>query len=99
MKVFLTVLAITADIGAVMVVTLFYTSEISFFNLALGTVILGVMFLLNKLNVRRVLPYAVLGTGGVWLAFRLSGVHATIAVVHAAFAIPSTRSIDKQKYV
>ena len=99
LKVFLTVLAIIDDLGAVLVVAFFYTSEISIVNLLIGATILGVMFLMNKLGVRKVLPYAILGIGGLWLAFLLSGVHATIAAVLAAFAIPSDRSINKRKYI
>ncbi|WP_114750174.1 Na+/H+ antiporter NhaA [Pleomorphovibrio marinus] len=99
LKVFLTALAIIDDIGAVSVVALFYTSEISFSNLIIGGSILSVMFLLNKLGVRQVFIYAILGIGGVWLAFLLSGVHATIAAVLAAFAIPVNRSIDKENYL
>lgn len=99
LKVFLTALAIIDDIGAVSVVAIFYTSEISMMNLMIGASILALMFLLNKMGVRQVLLYAILGIGGVWLAFLLSGVHATIAAVLAAFAIPATRSIDKEKYL
>ncbi|MGF1638458.1 MAG: Na+/H+ antiporter NhaA [Cyclobacteriaceae bacterium] len=99
LKVFLTALAIIDDIGAVLVVALFYTSEISVANLATGAIILAVMFILNKIGVRSVLVYAILGIAGVWLACLLSGVHATIAAVLAAFAIPTTRSIDKEKYL
>ncbi|MCH8553707.1 MAG: Na+/H+ antiporter NhaA [Schleiferiaceae bacterium] len=99
LKVFLTALAIIDDIGAVSVVAFFYTEQISFVSLIIGGSILSVMFLLNKLGVRRVLIYAVLGIGGVWLAFLLSGVHATIAAVLAAFAIPATREIDKEAYL
>lgn len=98
LKVFLTVLAIIDDIGAVSVVAFFYTSEIYLSNLLLGCSILLVMFILNKSGVRDVLIYALLGIGGVWLAFLLSGVHATIAAVLAAFAIPANRTIDKAKY-
>nr|WP_316929071.1 Na+/H+ antiporter NhaA [Nitritalea halalkaliphila] len=99
LKVFLTALAIIDDIGAVLVVALFYTSEISMGNLAIGAGVLGLMALLNVLGVRSVLAYAVLGIGGVWLAFLLSGVHATIAAVLAAFVIPANRKINKANYL
>jgi len=99
LKVFLTALAIIDDIGAVCVVAFFYTSELSFSNLGVGMSILFVMYFLNKTGVRNVLIYALLGIGGVWLAFLLSGVHATIAAVLAAFAIPATRAIDKNNYI
>ncbi len=99
LKVFLTALAIIDDIGAVSVVAFFYTSEITFSSLLIGFFILSFMFLLNKFGVRNVLIYAVLGIGGVWLAFLLSGVHATIAAVLAAFSIPSNRAIDKQNFI
>ncbi|MGY6559591.1 MAG: Na+/H+ antiporter NhaA [Nitritalea sp.] len=99
LKVFLTALAIIDDIGAVLVVALFYTSEISMGNLAIGAGVLGLMAALNLLGVRNVLVYAALGIGGVWLAFLLSGVHATIAAVLAAFVIPANRKIDKAHYL
>ncbi|SNS65231.1 Na+:H+ antiporter, NhaA family [Belliella buryatensis] len=99
LKVFLTALAIIDDLGAVMIVALFYTSEISLVNLTIGAIILCMMFTLNKLGVRRVLIFALLGIGGVWLATLLSGVHATIAAVLAAFAIPADRRIDKTNYL
>ena len=99
LKVFLTALAIIDDLGAVLVVALFYTSEISMVNLSIGAIILGLMFTLNKIGVRRVLIYSILGIGGVWLATLLSGVHATIAAVLAAFVIPADRKINKKKYL
>lgn len=99
LKVFLTALAIIDDIGAVSVVALFYTNKITISNIVIGALILGLMFLLNRLKVRNVLIYAILGIGGAWLAILLSGVHATIAAVLAAFAIPSTRAIDKESFV
>lgn len=99
LKVFLTALAIFDDLGAVAVVALFYTSEISLWNLGIGASILGLMCLLNLLGVRRVLIFAFLGIGGVWLATLLSGVHATVAAVLAAFMIPADRAIDKVGYL
>lgn len=99
LKVFLTAMAIIDDIGAVSVVAFFYTSNISVMNIFIGIGILGMMFLLNKLGVRHVLLYATLGIGGVWLAFLLSGVHATIAAVLAAFAIPATKAINKDEFI
>jgi Na+:H+ antiporter, NhaA family len=99
LKVFLTALAIIDDLGAVLIVALFYTSEISLGNLAIGASILFLMFALNKLGVRRVLVYGILGIGGVWLATLLSGVHATVAAVLAAFAIPCDRRIHKENYL
>lgn len=99
LKVFLTALAIIDDLGAVLVVALFYTTDVSLVNLGIGAAILGLMFMLNKFGVRNVLIYGFLGIGGVWLAFLLSGVHATIAAVLAAFAIPANRAIDKESFV
>ncbi|MCH7403464.1 Na+/H+ antiporter NhaA [Belliella kenyensis] len=99
LKVFLTALAIIDDLGAVLVVAIFYTSEISTQNLLIAGLILGFMFLLSKLGVRRVLIFSILGIGGVWLATLLSGVHATIAAVVVAFVIPADRRINKARYI
>jgi len=99
LKVFLTALAIFDDLGAVLVVALFYTSEISLMNLSIGATILGLMLFLNLLGFRSVLVFAILGIGGVWLATLLSGVHATVAAVLAAFMIPADRRIDKAGYL
>ncbi|EOZ93259.1 Na+/H+ antiporter NhaA type [Indibacter alkaliphilus LW1] len=99
LKVFLTALAIIDDLGAVLIVAIFYTSEISLVNLTIGAIILALMFALNKMGIRRVLIFAILGIGGVWLATLLSGVHATVAAVLAAFAIPADRRIDKSNYL
>lgn len=95
LKIFLTALAIADDLGAVLVIAFFYTSEIHFTVLLIGAGILGVMILLNKLGVRNTVAYGILGIGGLWLAFMLSGVHATLAGVLAAFAIPARTKIKK----
>lgn len=95
LKVFLTALAIIDDLGAVLVIAFFYTSDISMINLAIGFVFLLTMYIGNKMGVRSILFYALLGIGGVWTAFLLSGVHATIASVLAAFMVPADVQIKE----
>lgn len=97
-KVFLTALAVVDDLGAVIVIALFYTSKISVFNLSLGLLFLAILFLGNYLKVRNTYFYAVFGIGGLWVAFLLSGVHSTIAGVLAAFTIPMRTSIDEMAF-
>ena len=89
LKVFLTALAIADDLMAVLVIAFFYTSTISWISLVVGALFLGLLMLANWAGVRHLLVYSVLGIGGVWLAFLLSGVHATIAGVLAAATIPA----------
>src|SRR5690606_11489105 len=98
LKVFLTALAIVDDLGAVLVIAFFYTSDISILNLLLGFAFLLLMFAGNKLGVRSILFYAIVGIAGVWTTFLLSGVHATIAAVLAAFMIPANVKISEGTY-
>jgi NhaA family Na+:H+ antiporter len=98
LKVFLTALAIVDDLGAVLVIALFYTSEISLAALGAGGVFLLLMLLANLSGIRNPLVYWLLG-GAVWLAFLLSGVHATIAGVLGAMMIPARSLIDEKKFV
>jgi Na+:H+ antiporter, NhaA family len=99
LKVFLTAVAIVDDLGAVLVIAIFYTSEISMNNLALGAFFLLVLFVANRLGVRNTIFYAVMGIGGLWLAILLSGVHATIAAVLAAFTIPTSKRVNTSLFL
>lgn len=99
LRVFLTALAIADDLGAVLVIAFFYTSKVSVASLLWGLGFIGVLLLGNYLGIRRTLFYAVIGIGGVWLAFLMSGIHATIAGVLAAMTIPARRYIDENKFV
>lgn len=98
-KVFLTTLAIVDDLGAVVVIALFYTSEISLVNLGVGVAFLALMLSANKLGVKNVVFYGIIGIGGVWTAFLMSGIHATIAAVLAAFAIPADARLPEAEYL
>lgn len=95
LKVFLTALAIADDLGAVLVIAFFYTSDISFASLGTGAAFIAVLVAGNLLGVRNTLFYGIIGIGGLWLAFLMSGVHATIAGVLAAWTIPARTKIDE----
>jgi NhaA family Na+:H+ antiporter len=99
LKVFLTALAIADDHGAVLVIAFFYTSDINFISLFTGSIFMAAMIISNILGVRSVLWYGILGIGGLWLAFLMSGVHATIAAVLAAFTIPADVKTDEVTFI
>jgi len=94
LKIFLTALAIADDLGAVLVIAFFYTSQISYISLMIGAAFLVILYTANRIGVRSPAFYSIIGVGGVWLAFLLSGVHATIAGVLAALTIPANVKND-----
>jgi NhaA family Na+:H+ antiporter len=98
LKVFFTALAIADDLGAVLVIALFYSQEIHLMGLAAGGIILLALVGLNTIGVRRPLPYVLLGIG-LWLAFLESGLHPTIAGVLLAFTIPARTQARPQAFL
>ena len=86
-KVFLTALAIIDDIGAIMVIALFYTKTVLFSYLLIALAILTGLFILNRLKVCQLVFYILPGIV-MWYCFLKSGVHATIAGVLLAFVVP-----------
>jgi NhaA family Na+:H+ antiporter len=87
LKIFLTALAVIDDLGAILVIALFYTQTIAFFNLLMAFGIMALLFILNRRKVHNLIPYLI---GGVlmWYFMLNSGVHATITGVLLAFVIP-----------
>ncbi|MFN5202846.1 MAG: Na+/H+ antiporter NhaA, partial [Gemmatimonas sp.] len=88
LRIFLAALAIADDIGAVLVIAVFYTPSVATLALAAIVIIMLVLFWLNKRQVHAVWPY-LLGGLLLWIAVYKSGVHASIAGVLLAFTIPS----------
>lgn len=97
LKVFLAALAIVDDIGAVLVIAIFYTSSISVVALAWAGFFLFLLFVANRLQINYPLIYLLIGIG-LWFAFMASGVHSTIAGVLSAFMIPASSVIDKRTF-
>jgi len=98
LKVFLTALAIVDDLGAILVIALFYTGDVTAAWLGVGAVALAGLVALNAGGVRHGVPYGVLGVL-LWFAFLQSGVHATVAGVLSAATIPATARIDGLEFL
>ncbi|CAM4006287.1 Na+/H+ antiporter NhaA [Flavobacterium sinopsychrotolerans] len=87
LKVFLTALAVIDDLGAILVIAIFYTDTIAYLNLFIAFAIMGGLFILNRRKVHSLIPYLI-GGAAMWYFMLNSGVHATITGVLLAFVIP-----------
>lgn len=87
LKVFLLALAIIDDLGAVIIIALFYTTDLSVTALIVGFISTAVLFFLHSRKVTSITPYLIIGAI-LWFAVLKSGVHATLAGVVVGFAIP-----------
>jgi NhaA family Na+:H+ antiporter len=87
LKVFLLALAIIDDLGAIVIIAIFYTTDLSVLSLSLAGIGALVLLLLNRLRVERITPYVLVGMF-IWVCVLKSGVHATLAGVAVAFFIP-----------
>ncbi len=94
LKMLLTAVAVLDDLGAIVIIALFYTHELSTVSLVIAGVALAILFALNRAGVTRLSPYLVLGVV-LWLAVLKSGVHATLAGVALGMAIPLRGARDR----
>ncbi|HXS56382.1 MAG TPA: Na+/H+ antiporter NhaA, partial [Hanamia sp.] len=94
LKILLTAIAVIDDLGAIIVIAIFYTTSLSLVNLLVVLVIFGALLLLNKLKVTNLIPY-LLGGVIMWYFMLQSGVHATLAGILLAFTIPFGKGAEQ----
>ncbi|MBN3035934.1 MAG: Na+/H+ antiporter NhaA [Bacteroidales bacterium] len=99
LKIFLTALAIADDLGAIMIIAVFYTESINLMELLNAGIFLSVLIIANRLGVRRTTFYALVGGLGVWMSFLYSGIHATIAGVLIAMTIPVRARVNERTFI
>ncbi len=93
LKLLLTAIAIIDDLGAIVIIAIAYTSHLDFVELGLAAMAIGVLLGLNRLGVKSLVPYLLIG-GFVWYEVQMSGIHATLAGVALAFTIPLGQKND-----
>lgn len=94
LKIFLTALAVIDDLGAIIVISIFYTANIAFVYLLLAMAVFALLLGLNRLKVHNLIPYLIGGVA-MWYFMLQSGVHATITGVLLAVAIPFGDGAEK----
>ncbi len=98
LKVFLTAFAIIDDIGGVIVIAMFYSSQILYDYLMLALAMFILMILFNRMKIKNPVPYSIAGII-MWIFMFKSGVHATVAGLLSAFAIPAKGSINIDDFI
>ena len=93
LKIFLMALAIIDDLGAIVIIALFYTSKLSTLSIIIASISLAVLFIMNRLGVVKKAAYIIVGII-LWVSVLKSGVHATLAGVALAFMIPLSSKKD-----
>lgn len=99
LKIFVTALAVVDDLGAVLVIAFFYTDEVIVESLLTAFGTFGILMVANRLGVRNAWFYGILGIAGIWVGFWFSGVHATIAGVLTALAIPVNIRLNTNEFL
>lgn len=94
LKVFLTALAVIDDLGAILIIAVFYTKTLLWTNLFIALGIFALLLIFNRLKIRNLIPYLIGGIA-MWYFMLNSGVHATITGVLLAFAIPFGNADEK----
>ncbi len=94
LKVFLTALAVIDDLGAILIIAIFYTKTLLWTNLFIALGIFALLLVFNRLKIRNLIPYLIGGVA-MWYFMLNSGVHATITGVLLAFAIPFGNGNEK----
>ena len=97
-KLFLVTLAVVDDLGAIVVVAIFYTNELHFEYFLYAFAVYSIIWFLNYKNVQKLTPYIILGVF-LWIFIHKTGIHSTIAGVLLAFAIPLNKKADLEESV
>lgn len=87
LRIFLTAFAVIDDLGAIIIIAIFYSSSLTFLNLLMALSIFGILLILNRLKIYNLIPYLI-GGFFMWFFMQNSGVHPTITGVLLAFAVP-----------
>ena len=97
LKLFLTAVAVLDDLGAILIIAIFYTADLNLPALAGALAGLGILAACNRLKVTALWPYLLVGAG-IWAAVLQSGIHATLAGVAVAMTVPMTKPLERLEH-
>ena len=92
-KIFLTTLAIVDDIRSILVIAVFYTKSLQLNYILVALILLALLTIINRLNIRNIIPYIIFGLF-LWIFLYEGGIHPTVAGILLALTIPATKAID-----